>query len=207
MKNMKDIILSEFIRAGYEKVEVDHVLFLKHKTNHDFWVCTEAFELEYQHELFEKAIGLWKQYRESEKNISVLILKKVEHLSEEEIEWSIGVENDPLFFKKYVILFQKSQCQMLNEIVTSDRPLVSVLMQNAVFQHLKGEKENDGPYSLLYSIAHKLPFITLEVQRSEYKMDECFFEKPEQQELSDWLEQLPEGEEELKKMVVLSIRK
>lgn len=207
MKNMKDIILSEFIRAGYEKVEVDHVLFLKHKTNYDFWVCTESFELEYQHELFEKAIGLWKQYRESEKNISVLILKKVEHLSEEEIEWSIGVENDPLFFKKYVILFQETQCQMLKEIITSDQPLVSVLMQNAVFKHLKGEKENDGPYSLLYSIAHKLPFITLGVQRSEYKMDGYFFDTLEQQKLSDWLEQLPEGEEELKKMVVLSISK
>ena len=47
----------------------------------------------------------------------------------------------------------------------------------------------------------------MDVQRSEYKMDELFFDSPEQQELNDWLEQLPGDEEELKKMVVLSIGK
>ena len=95
----------------------------------------------------------------------------------------------------------------MDKIIKSGQPLVSLLMQDSVFKHLKEEKGNDGPYSLLYSIAHKLPFITMDVQRSEYKMDELFFDSPEQQELNDWLEQLPGDEEELKKMVVLSIGK
>ena len=207
MKILIDVILTELNRAGYQKEEVEDVLFLKHKENHDFWICTKSFDLEHQHELFEKAINFWKQHKESEKNISVLILREVDHLSNDEIDWSIEIENDPLFFKKYVILFQKSQSETLDKIIKSGQPLVSLLMQDSVFKHLKEEKGNDGPYSLLYSIAHKLPFITMDVQRSEYKMDELFFDSPEQQELNDWLEQLPGDEEELKKMVVLSIGK
>ena len=183
MKILIDVILTEFNRAGYQKEEVEDVLFLKHKENHDFWICTKSFDLEHQHELFEKAINFWKQHKESEKNISVLILREVDHLSNDEIDWSIEIENDPLFFKKYVILFQKSQSETLDKIIKSGQPLVSLLMQDSVFKHLKEEKGNDGPYSLLYSIAHKLPFITMDVQ------------------------QLPGDEEELKKMVVLSIGK
>ena len=73
MKILIDVILTEFNRAGYQKEEVEDVLFLKHKENHDFWICTKSFDLEHQHELFEKAINFWKQHKESEKNISVLI--------------------------------------------------------------------------------------------------------------------------------------
>ena len=103
MKILIDVILTEFNRAGYQKEEVEDVLFLKHKENHDFWICTKSFDLEHQHELFEKAINFWKQHKESEKNISVLILREVDHLSNDEIDWSIEIENDPLFFKKYVM--------------------------------------------------------------------------------------------------------
>lgn len=207
MKILMNIICAEFIRAGYQKEEVEEMLFLKHKENHDYWICTRSFDLEHQLELFEKAINFWKQYKESEKNISVLILREVDYLSKDEINWSIEIENDPLFFKKYVLLFRKSQCEPLEKIIKNDQPLVSLLMQGAVFKQLKEEKENDGPYSLLYSIAHKLPFITMNVQPSEYKMDECFFDTREQAELNGWLEQLPENEEKLKKEVELFVRK
>ena len=94
MKILIDVILTEFNRAGYQKEEVEDVLFLKHKENHDFWICTKSFDLEHQHELFEKAINFWKQHKESEKNISVLILREVDHLSNDEIDWSIEIEND-----------------------------------------------------------------------------------------------------------------
>ena len=53
MKILIDVILTEFNRAGYQKEEVEDVLFLKHKENHDFWICTKSFDLEHQHELFE----------------------------------------------------------------------------------------------------------------------------------------------------------
>lgn len=207
MKILMNIICAEFIRAGYQKEEVEEMLFLKHKENHDYWICTRSFDLEHQHELFEKAINFWKQYKESEKNISVLILREVAHLSKDEMDWSIEIENDPLFFKKYVILFRKSQCEPLEKIIENNQLLVSLLMQDAVFKQLKEEKENDGPYSLLYSIAHKLPFITMNIQPSEYKMDEWFFNTPEQAKLNAWLEQLPEDEKKLKKEVELLVRK
>ena len=56
MKILIDVILTEFNRAGYQKEEVEDVLFLKHKENHDFWICTKSFDLEHQHELFEKQL-------------------------------------------------------------------------------------------------------------------------------------------------------
>ena len=42
MKILIDVILTEFNRAGYQKEEVEDVLFLKHKENHDFWICTKS---------------------------------------------------------------------------------------------------------------------------------------------------------------------
>ena len=80
MKILIDVILTEFNRAGYQKEEVEDVLFLKHKENHDFWICTKSFDLEHQHELFEKAINFWKQHKESEKVCSFLSGRTEERL-------------------------------------------------------------------------------------------------------------------------------
>lgn len=174
MKTMKDLVLKEFEYAGYERLAGNNSIVLKHNSKSDFWIIVNDFDLGNQNQIFEQNKFLFQTYKEAEKNTSLLIVKVCEQITDKEKEWRIEVENDPLFFKKYVLYYSEKDKNSLFTILENneDKHISSFLMNKKNFDELKKEKDENGPYTLLYSIAHKLPFVMMEITKVDYKIDD-----------------------------------
>lgn len=165
---MNKFIIGLFKQFNYEEVGgADDISFIKHKNYADFWIivnAVDAFKLEDQETIAEKAkTTIFNQHKEAEKNTSLLVLLEVEQISEGILETIIEIENDPFYFKKYVLAYTtKSSKETIEKI--SPENFSSMLMQPKSFKALKDEAEVSDPYHLLYSIAHKLPFLMTDVQ-------------------------------------------
>ena len=165
---MNKFIIGLFKQVNYEEVGgADDISFIKHKNYADFWIivnAVDAFKLEDQETIAEKAkTTIFNQHKEAEKNTSLLVLLEVEQISEGILDTIIEIENDPFYFKKYVLAYTtKSSKETIEKI--SPENFSSMLMQPKSFKALKDEAEVSDPYHLLYSIAHKLPFLMTDVQ-------------------------------------------
>lgn len=173
---MIDLILKEFKCAGYEKLSIsdNNLLVLKHKSKSDFWIIVNDFDLENQSDFYVKNQILFHTYKEAEKNTSLLILKVSEQINDSEKEWRIEVENNQFYFKKYVLYYSEEDKNSLLTILENNevKQISSFLMIKNNFDELKKEKDEKGPYTLLYSIAHKLPFIMMKITKVDYKMED-----------------------------------
>ena len=165
---MNKFIIGLFKQFNYEEVGgADDISFIEHKKFADFGIivnAVDAFKREDQETIAEKAkTTIFNQHKEAEKNTSLLVLLEVEQISEGILETIIEIENDPFYFKKYVLAYTtKSSKETIEKI--SPENFSSMLMQPESFKALKDEADSSGPYHLLYSIAHKLPFLMTDVQ-------------------------------------------
>lgn len=163
---MNKFITELFKQFNYEVIdEAGDISFFKHINYKDFWIivnAVNAFKLEDQETIAGKAKTTFAQYKEAEKNTSLLVLLQVEQTSEGILNDIVEIENDPFYFKKYVLTYTKSSMEAIEQYGIKDFSLR--LMQPRYFQALKKEAEVSGPYHLLYSIAHKLPFLMTDVQ-------------------------------------------
>lgn len=165
---MNKFIIELFKQFNYEEVGgADDISFIKHKDYADFWIianAVDAFKLEDQETIAEKAkTTIFEQHKEAEKNTSLLVLLEVNQISEDILNTIIEIENDPFYFKKYVLAYTpKSSKETIGKF--SPENFSPMLMQPQNFKALKDEVEVSDPYHLLYSIAHKLPFLMTDVQ-------------------------------------------
>lgn len=164
---MNEFITKLFNQFNYKLIDAaDDISFFKHINYKDFWIIVnamDAFKLEDQETIAEKAkTTIFDQYKEAEKNTSLLVLLQVEQISEGIPDAIVEIENDPFYFKKYILAYTKSSKEAIEQY--SIENFSSILMQPENFQALKDEAEVSGPYHLLYSIAHKLPFLMTDVQ-------------------------------------------
>ena len=167
MKNIIDIVKSCFEEANYLVQDISNyqLAHLKGENKHDYWIITKEFDLNKQEEFFEKVKDTVDD-ASFLKNISVLFVKH-----QDQIDLSIAddkiieMENDPYFFKKYVLSYTDDSVKGLLDLLNgknADISISDILMEDGNFQQMK--KENKfGTYHLLYSLAHKLPFITMNV--------------------------------------------
>ena len=88
---------------------------------------------------------------------------KVRQISEDILDTIIEIENDPFYFKKYVLAYTTESSKETIEKFSPEN-FSPMLMQPKSFKALKDEADSSGPYHLLYSIAHKLPFLMTDVQ-------------------------------------------
>lgn len=165
---MNKFIIELFKQFNYEEVGgADDISFIKHKDYADFWIivnAVDAFKLEDQETIAEKAkTTIFEQHKEAEKNTSLLVLLEVNQISEDILNTIIEIENDPFYFKKYVLAYTpKSSKETIGKF--SPENFSPMLMQPQNFKALKDEVEVSDPYHLLYSIAHKLPFLMTDAQ-------------------------------------------
>lgn len=162
METFIDFIRKQFEENGYSVLETIHndVLFLKNKEHEDYWLIALSLECyQNQDNLFhEIQSSLLEDYPLAVKNSSLLILydTKTGLLESNEL---IEVENDPLYFKKYVLVYTENSYKELKDIL-GGVSVSDLAMNNAMFKRMMNE-EVLGPATLLYSIMHKLPFIQL----------------------------------------------
>ncbi|MEH7238090.1 ABC-three component system middle component 1 [Bacillus sp. JJ1562] len=105
-----------------------------------------------------------------DKNLSLLIcLKRKKELSNEERSQEVfQVEEDPYFFKKYVLTYTEEQSHILEELFKRDKTKNSQQIINEVinnkdaFIELKNDPKKRSLYNLCSKLMIKIPFLILE---------------------------------------------
>ena len=71
------------------------------------------------------------------------------------------------------------------------------MIDSSVFGNLKNEI-SDGPYTLLYGIAHKLPFLLLEMEKSKIELSyPTNWAAYENKETNEWVDGIPDDDNEI----------
>ena len=167
MENLIDLIHNEFKIAQYEEIEQR---IWKHLAYNDFWV-TVSLEGEYeldklQEDIFASLEGVRKGFPSSEKSTSLLIIQRVGSNAEKNPHRVIEDENNVYYFKKYVIQYTEVEWNEVKTLIDEGRSLGELLMETEVFEQLKQNVKSAN--RLLYTIAHKLPFIMMRAERKPY---------------------------------------
>lgn len=202
---MNKFITELFKQFNYEVIdEARDLSFFKHINYKDFWIivnAVNAFKLEDQETIAGKAKTIFAQYKEAEKNTSLLVLLQVEQTSEGILNDIVEIENDPFYFKKYVLAYTKSSKEAIEQY--SIKNFSSILMQPQNFQALKNEAEVSGPYHLLYSIAHKLPFLMTDVQVQDTSLSSNqYIPREEMLDAFNWMQSIDFCAEDFAKEVL-----
>lgn len=167
MENLIDLIYNEFKIAQYE--EIGRGIW-KHQVYNDFWVIVNLdgdYELDkLQEEIFARLDGVRKEYPSSEKSTSLLIIQWVGSNEEKNPQRVIEDENNVYYFKKYVIQYTESEWNEAKSLIDETRSLGELLMETEVFEQVK--QNVNSANKLLYTVAHKLPFIMMRAERKPY---------------------------------------
>lgn len=189
---MTDLIFREFEKAGY--MHADKLLWM-HMSYTDFWVVL-AIDGEYdlekeQNHIYDNFSEMRKTEPEMEKNTSLLILNRVgvEGRNRGRV---IADENDVYLFKKYVIQYSQEEWESIRSVIEDGAPLCDLLMKEEHFASLK--EAPSSPLSLLYNIAHKLPFVTMNVTKKEYDISDELKVPGKMESMLMWVDEIPKWE-------------
>lgn len=196
METFKEFILNEFVLSNYNMLGVilNDICFLKSDEHDDYWLVAEGYRwYEKQEELYQgvyEKFGL--EYPLFEKNTSLLILHDRESASLEPYRL-IDIENNPLYFKKYVLCYTEESYEVLAAML-QDSSVADLAMEDGMFARML--KETDlGAASLLYNIMHKLPFVSVKGQNADRDNQNISFRrKSNADELTNFLDSLPDDE-------------
>lgn len=205
---MIDLIVQEYVKDGYVIAEKTDNVILKHQEYGDYWIIHEcrSFDIVEQEAIYDVSKSSLSEYKDADKNTSLLILLNVDSVDEDLKKRIVDIENDPYIFKKYVLAYSDEAWSKLCPIV-SDQNIVKLMIQPDVFQHLKDEdaKEGIGCYHLLYSLAHKLPFVMTDVTPKESAgIENTFIPQDENENAAyEWLQKIdsPKDIDELEKII------
>lgn len=175
--DIKGIIKEKVFTA--QQFAVDYIrecdcCVVKHNEDsiHDFWIISYDFDLKRQGDLYKNiqksSIADDPSFN---KNLSLLFIKRMNNIDLSSADESIiEIENDPYYFKKYVLAYTDNSSQQLFKLLSEDFSSVSlsdIMMMPESFKKLQ-EERTFGPYHLLYSLAHKVPFLTMEVKPKNF---------------------------------------
>lgn len=193
MENLINVIYNEFKKAGYEST--DHFLW-QHNKYKDFWVVLDIegnYDLKtLQSQTYNRLLDERVKEPELEKNTSLLILNKVEK-SGKSRERVIEDENDEFVFKKYVIQYTEEEWTILRDQIADNHESIGKLIMNtSFFEVLK--RDPNGEMRLLYSIAHKLPFVTMDVTKRDYNVSQDLQLSDRVTDTLRWVDSIPKSQ-------------
>ena len=183
METITDFLFTCFKTYGYEihwRCQDLNFIVLKHSVYNDFWILTSEFDINERQKQLSAVYNdnVCSEYPSALKNTSLLYVKKQNTVDlDKEDKCIIEVENNPYHFKKYVLAFTDAAFNnfiKLFEIRKNEFSISRELMKKDNFEKLK-EENSFGPYHLLYSIAHKLPFAVIDVMLKKFDSGEPVF--------------------------------
>lgn len=187
METITDFLCTCFKTYGYEihwQCQELNFIVLKHRVYNDFWILSSEFDLNERQKLISAVYenNVCAVYPSALKNTSLLYVKKQSTVDlDKEDKCIIEVENNPYHFKKYVLAYTDvafNNFIKLFEVSEGDFSISKELMEKGNFEKLK-EENSFGPYHLLYSIAHKLPFAVIDVVQKKFDSGEPIFTEEE----------------------------
>lgn len=187
MENLTDLIFQEFQKAGYGSK--DGFLW-KHQSYIDFWIVFHVkgdyLLSKLQEDIYERMEEVRTREPEMEKNTSLLILNLVDEAGKNR-QRIIEDENDVYVFKKYVIQYTQQEWVDVKELIEKENvPYEELLMRADLFDRMRANQ--NGSLSLLYTIAHKLPFVTMTVTKKDYEISDEVRIQEDLKGLLDWVD-------------------
>lgn len=159
-------------------------IVLKHSVYNDFWILTSEFDINERQKQLSAVYedNVCSEYPSALKNTSLLYVKNQNTVNlDKEDNCIIEIENNPYHFKKYVLAYTDAAFNnfiKLFEIRENEFSISKELMKKDNFEKLK-EENSFGPYHLLYSIAHKLPFAVIDVVQKKFDSGDPIFTEEE----------------------------
>lgn len=187
METITDFLFTCFKTYRYEihwRCQDLNFIVLKHSVYNDFWILTSEFDINERQKQLSAVYNdnVCSEYPSALKNTSLLYVKKQNTVDlDKEDKCIIEVENNPYHFKKYVLAYTDAAFNnfiKLFEIRKNEFSISKELMKKDNFEKLK-EENSFGPYHLLYSIAHKLPFAVIDVMLKKFDSGEPVFTEEE----------------------------
>lgn len=187
METITDFLFTCFKTYGYEihwRCQDLNFIVLKHSVYNDFWILTSEFDINERQKQLSAVYNdnVCSEYPSALKNTSLLYVNKQNTVDlDKEDKCIIEVENNPYHFKKYVLAYTDAAFNnfiKLFEIRKNEFSISKELMKKDNFEKLK-EENSFGPYHLLYSIAHKLPFAVIDVMLKKFDSGEPVFTEEE----------------------------
>lgn len=169
---MITIINNLFSQLGLFNSELERgSLFSFEDTNKkSYWLIIETDNMntiiENQSQYFEEAKKIINN-EWFDKNVNLLVLHKVESFENIQ-DLILEIEEDPYLFKKQIILYKDTELENLNQAIEVEESTIKDFIENkildeAVFKIHKENINNNDYESLLYRLAHKIPFIKLNI--------------------------------------------
>lgn len=167
MENINDIIINEFQKWGYTQVnEVDGRPFFinaNYTTCVDYWLVSyDIDDFNNQKGIFDKVMEISTNMKFVEKNLSLLLLVDMDNPNNKKND-TIEIENEKSYFKKYVLKYNQESVKGLIDIINEKKAksIAELTLDIQYFSKLQSDIGQLTPNTLLYSIAHKLPFIMI----------------------------------------------
>lgn len=199
MRTMLEIIYSEFERWGYSlRKEFDGIILFASNVGYDYWiVCSNINVLSIQKSLYDQLEEFKSEFEYIEKNISMLLL--IDCNGEYKTIDSIKVENNKSYFKKFVLQYSEKSVSELETILKDNNKgsIADIVLSDQYFSQLKKDSETLNGVTLMYCIAHKLPFIPIKSVTKERSKIDFRFSSPELVDLFKWVKQAPSEEKDL----------
>lgn len=164
MENINDIIINEFNEWGYAQVgEVDVRPFFNKVNDTDYWLVSNVLDdFNNQGRIFDIIMEQSTDMKFVEKNLSLLLLVDMDDPNNKKND-AIEIENEKSYFKKYVLKYNQESVKGLIDIINEKKAksIAELILDNQCFNKLQSDIGQLTPNTLLYSIAHKLPFIMI----------------------------------------------
>lgn len=207
METINDIIINEFVFCGYRPIiDFKGRMFICSTNGSDYWLVSQnPNDFNKQKELYDRIIELSTDMRFVEKNLSLLLLVDMDNPDNEKLD-TIKIENEKSYFKKYVLMYNQDSVKGLIGIITEKKvkSVAELVLDTQYFNQLQSDTGQLTPITLLYSIAHKLPFIPINstpVVRTDTNLNMT----ENLVGLMQWVMNAPDNSEKIEKYVIDSI--
>lgn len=176
---MKNKIRSIFTNNNYQEYELGNGFFFVNNSTQkeSYWYITEQTMdevLKTQAEYLMECSTIIKE-QSLNKNCNMLLLQKVESaLSEEERVLLLKIEEDPYYFRKYVLYYSEEELAELNLLISEDDIWTYIsknIMKTDLFAQFKENYKEYSGLSLFYRILIKLPFLEVDPNNSDGMVD------------------------------------
>lgn len=174
---MESIINSLFEEIGLEAQlsEFGKLYYFRDAHQFSFWLVIETTNLSTIIENQSKFFTVSKEILKNEwfdKNANLLILCKSSSESPFDKNLLIDIEENPFLFKKQILVYTDIEKQKLIEAITTSKLTTKKffeqkLLSNTVFEQHKTNLNNNAFESLLYRVAHKVPFLNIKVVQKD----------------------------------------
>lgn len=169
---MITIINNLFSQLGLvnSELEIGSLYTFENINKKTYWLIIETDNLnnviENQSNYFEQAKNRINN-EWFDKNVNLLVLHKVENFDNVQ-SLVLKIEEDPYLFKKQIILYKDTERENLKSAMEAEENTIKDFIENkildeAIFKIHKENINNNDYESLLYRLAHKIPFIKLNI--------------------------------------------